>query len=170
MNEFLYIIVLIAEVLYYSMFMKFARKQGKFWKYIITFIINTILVFIFNSMNILSYLVFIMFTLFALKYIIKIKTSLFDMLVIFAMMLLKVLIETPTYMIFGNMFNIYVIGLIYSLIKIGLMLLLRNKLNILYKKLKKKWDNNNFYIRYIFTILMFAYSIISCIFIILYYM
>lgn len=170
MNTFLYVIILIVEIFYYSMFMKFTRKQGKFWKYILTFIINTGLIFIFNSMSVLSYLVFVMFTLFALKYIVKTKMSLFDMLVIFAMMIIKVLIETPTYIVFGNLFNIYVIGIIYSLIKIILVFLLRNKLNVLYKKLKKKWDNNDFYIRYIFTILMFAYSIISCIFIILYYM
>lgn len=170
MNVILYIIILISEILYYSMFMKFAKKEGKLWKYMLTFIINTGLIFIFNSMNVLSYLVFVMFTLFALKYIVKTKTSLFDMLVIFVMMIIKVLIETPTYMIFGNLFNIYIIGIIYSLIKIILMFLLRNELNILYKKSKKKWDNNNFYIRYIFTILMFAYSIISCVFIILYYM
>lgn len=170
MNTFLYVIILIAEIFYYSMFMKFTRKQGKFWKYLLLFALITIFFFFVGTDKIYSYLLLILTILYGLKYVVKIKTGLYDMLIIFIMLILKVLTETPIYMLLFNLFNIYIIGIIYSLIKIILVFLLKNKLNVLYKKLKKKWDNNNFYIRYIFTILMFAYSIISCIFIILYYM
>ena len=42
MNIILNAIVLIFEVLYYALFMKFARKDGKFWKYILLFSLMTI--------------------------------------------------------------------------------------------------------------------------------
>lgn len=37
-------IVLIFEVLYYSMFMYFSKKEGKFWKYIVSFTIITLII------------------------------------------------------------------------------------------------------------------------------
>lgn len=166
----LYIMVLIFEILYYSLFVRLTRKEGNFFKYIISFTMCTMIVFICNSNNVLAYLTFILSSLFFLKYLVRIKVSLFDMLMIFAMLLLKVTIETPTYMILYKFLDIYTIGIIYSLVKITTLILLRNKLNNVYKFLKIKWDNNNFYIRYIFTSIVFIYVIISSVFIVFYYM
>lgn len=170
MALFLYIIVLISEILYYSLFMKFTKKDGKFYKYILMFTLITIFFLFVGTDKVYSYLLLILTILYGLKYIVKVKTSIYDMLVIFIMLLVKVMIETPVYMIFFKLLDIYTIGIIYSIIKIIVLLLLKSKLNIFYKCLKVKWDNNNFYIRYIFTVVMFLYVIISSIFTILYYM
>ena len=166
----LYIIVLFFEVLYYSLFMKFTRKEGKFWKYLLTFVLETMIIFIFNSSSVITYFMFVITTLFFLKYLVRIKTSLYDMLFIFLMLFVKIIIETPVFILFNNLLDIYTIGIIYSILKTIILLLLKSKWNIIYNILKVKWDNNNFYIRYIFTIIMFLYIIISSIFVLLYYM
>lgn len=170
MELLLNIIVLVFEILYYSLFMKFSRKEGKFWKYILTFTLITIFFWFVGTNKIYSYLLLIFTILYGLKFIVKIKVSLYDMLIIFIMLLFKVFIETPIFMLFYNFLSIYIIGLIYSILKIIILNLLKNKLNTMYKVLKIKWDNNNFYIRYIFTVFLFSYTIISSIFIVLYYM
>lgn len=161
MTNLLNIIVLIFEVLYYSLFMKFARKEGKFWRYILLFIICTLFILIFNSNNLLTYLGFVLITLFGLKYICKMETSLYDMLVIIIMLFTKIIIETPLFMVFSFIPNRYMISIVTSIIKILIIYLLRNKLEKYYNKLKIMWDNNNFYIRYIFSIFMFIYCIIT---------
>lgn len=166
----LHIIVLIFEVLYYSMFMKFARKEGKFWKYLLLFSLITVILFIFNTNNLYVYLMFILLALYGLKYIVNVKISLYDMFVIFIMLILKLIIETPIYFVLYKYVNIYINGIITGLIKFLILFLLKDKLNIVYINLKKKWDNNNFYIRYIFSIFMFLYCIFSCLFIIFYYL
>ena len=51
---FLNILVLIFEVLYYSMFMYYAKGEGKFWKYILLFSIVSIFTGIFN-INVIWY-------------------------------------------------------------------------------------------------------------------
>ena len=170
MELLLNIIVLIFEVLYYSLFMKFSRNEGKLWRYLLTFTLITIFFWFVGTDKIYSYLLLIFTILYGLKYIVKLKVSLYDMLIIFIMLLFKVLIETPVFMLLYNFLSIYVIGLVYSVLKIIILNLLKNKLNIMYKVLKIKWDNNNFYIRYIFTVFLFSYTIISSIFIVLYYM
>lgn len=170
MDKILYIIVLMFEILYYTLFIKFSTKNGSFWKYILLFTTITLIGIIIGTNNLFSYLILILMILFGLKYVVKLKVGLYDMLIIFMMLIVKIIIETPTFLLFNNLFNIYVIGIIYSFIKIAVVLTLKNKLNFIYKFLKIKWDNNNFYIRYIFTILMFVYTITSCIFIIFYYM
>lgn len=166
MKLFLDFIVLLFEVLFYSLFMKFARKEGKFCKYLLTFILATILVIIFSSNSLVTYLIFVLFTYVSFKYIIKLKVSLYDMLIIFIMLLCKLLIETPFYVFLINRIDNFYVILITSIVKISLLCLLHNKVTKLYKELKVKWDRNNFYIRYIFSILMFTYTIASCIFLI----
>ena len=168
MELFLNIIVLIFEVLYYSLFMKFSRKEGKLWKYILTFILMTILILICNATQFPVYFVFIIMTLLSLKYIVKIKTTLYDMLIIVLMLFLKIVIETPLYIILFSFINNYIIGVIVNIIKLFILFLIRNKLNRIYKTLKIKWDNNNFYIRYIFSICCFTYCIITAILLIKY--
>ena len=77
MNILMNIIVLIFEVLYYSMFMYYAKKDGKFWKYILLFSLITILILILGSNNLISYIFFVLIALMGLKYFIKITSSIF---------------------------------------------------------------------------------------------
>lgn len=167
---FLNILVLIFEVLYYSMFMYFAKGEGKFWKYLLLFSILTIIIGIIGTNNILSYLIFVILSIFGIKYIVKVKTSVFEMLYIFIILLIKILIETPFYFLFIKIFNVYCIGILTGIIKTLVILLFKRKILLLYNYLNKLWVNNNFYVRYIFSILMLIYCILSCIFIIYYYL
>lgn len=166
MELLLNIVVLTLEILYYSLFMKFSRKEGKLWKYIALFILATIIVIVFSSNSLIAYLVFILFSYMSLKYIVKLKVSLYDMLIIFIMLFCKLLVETPCYIFLINILSNFCVIVITSIIKIGIISLLHVKINALYNKLKTKWDRNNFYIRYIFSVLMFTYTIAACIFLI----
>ena len=166
MNILLSIIIMAFEILYYSLFMKFTRKEGNILKYILMFTIINIFFCIVGTNNLYSYLLLILLILFGLKYFIKIKTNLYDMLVIFIMLLVKLIIELPFYVILINLISNISVIIITDIFKLLIVYLLKNKLNIFYKKLKIKWDNNNFYIRYIFCIMMFIYTIASCIFLI----
>ena len=165
MKMVLHIIVLIFEVLYYSMFMKFARKEGKFWRYLLLFSLITIVMIFIGTNTLYAYLIFVLLALYGLKYIVKIKTSFYDMFIIVIMMMLKLLIETPIYLICINFIknNHFIVTLLMDIIKIGILFLLKNRLNIFYIKLKKLWQNNNFYLRYIFTCIMYIYVIITII-------
>lgn len=168
MNILMNIIVLIFEVLYYSMFMYYAKKEGKFWKYILLFSLITILLIFTNTSNLYSYLVFVLLTLFGLKYIVKLKSKFYDMFVIFLMLAFKIIIEGIVYMgIYCFYENNFVLTMIVTLIKNGIVLLYKNKFNIIYNKLKIKWDNNNFYIRYTFIVFMFLFVIFSVIFLLI---
>ena len=161
----LHIIVLIFEVLYYSMFMKFTKKEGKFWKYLLLFSLITIVLIFIGTNTLYAYLIFVLLALYGLKYIVKIKTSFYDMFIIVIMLMLKILIETLIYLIFINFIknNHFIVTLLMDIIKIGILFLLKNRLNTFYIKLKKLWQNNNFYLRYIFTCLMYIYVIITII-------
>ena len=159
------VIVLIFEVLYYSMFMKFTRNDGKFWRYLLLFSLITIVMIFIGTNTLYAYLIFVLLALYGLKYIVKIKTSFYDMFIIVIMMMLKLLIETPIYLICINFIknNHFIVILLMDIIKIGILFLLKNRLNIFYIKLKKLWQNNNFYLRYIFTCIMYIYVIITII-------
>ena len=161
------LIVLTFEILFYSMFIKFAKNDGKFYKYAIVFIINTILITLLGSRNLMSYLVFVMTTLLMLKYVVQVKTSLYDMLVIIFMLIVKSMLEIPLFYLFAMCFSGVISTFLFQITKILLVLLLKDLIRTIYIKLKTKWDNNNFYIRYIFSILMFMYVIISCFFLII---
>ena len=149
--------------MYYSLFMKYSRKDGKLINYIILFIINTIMTLILGNQNLVTYLFFILLTYINLKYIIKEKISLYDMLLITIMLLSNLVIELPIFVLFYKLMkcNHFVTTLIFELTKILLIVLLRNKMNKLYQKGKLIWDNNDFNIRYIFTILIYLYVIIT---------
>ena len=162
MSLLMNIIVLIFEFLYYSLFMKIARKEGKFSKYLITFVINTFIILIFSSNNLITYFLFILFTYISLKYIVKTKVSLYDVLIILIMLVMNVIIQLPIYVICFNVLKIshFITTLIFETFKIIFIIMLKNKMNIYYNKMKKLWDNNNFYIRYIFSCSMFLYTIV----------
>lgn len=159
MNFILNIIIVISEVLYYSLFMKYAKKDGKFTNYILLFG-GISLIFCFVSHNNLeSYLALSIMMLLGMKYIVKVKTSLYDLLLILIMLFIKILIETPLYMLYTPLLSKYLTGLIVSATKIPIAILLQDKLNKMNTSLKRKWEHNNFYIRYIFSILLFLYCI-----------
>lgn len=160
---FINIIVLIFEILYYSMFMKFARKEGKFWKYLLLFTLVTISGLFIPTNTLLSYLYLILAILFGLKYIIKLKTSLYDMFFILIMIFFKLIIEYvlvfSTFFFFGK-----IISTIFMMIcKIAVLFIVRKQIKITYNRLKRLWYKNNFYIRYIFSCLMYVYVIITII-------
>lgn len=162
-------LVLTLEILYYSLFIKFARKESKFSKCLILFSIITIIGFLIGTNNLPSYLILILMMLFGMKYIINIKVTLYDMLIIVLMIILGILIQFPCYMILVKFIDdLYVMMTIYQLIKIIIVLLLKNRIASMYKKLYRKWSNNDFYIRYIFSVFMFLYAIASCLFIIIF--
>lgn len=73
--------------------MKFARKDGKLWGYLLLFTIMTAILLIIGTNNLYSYLIFILFSLYGLKCITKIKTSLYDMMTLTIMLLIKLVIE-----------------------------------------------------------------------------
>lgn len=159
------IIVLIFEVLYYALFMKFARKEGNFSRYILLFTLITILFTFLGTNQIYSYLLLILTIIYGLKYVIKVKISLYDMLVIIIMLFLKVIIEFPFIIVLYQLLKInqFIVTIIFDVVKIILLFKLSNKMNLYYIKMKKLWDNNNFYIRYIFSCSMFVYVIITII-------
>ena len=162
----LHIIVLIFEVLYYSMFMKFARKEGKFWKYLLLFSLITLIgIFTLTNQNLISYLTLVLLMLYGIKYIVRIKISLYDMLLIVIMLLLKLIIEFIIMLIFYELLNInqFISTMIFDFIKISFLLFFKDKIYSISQKFKRLWDNNNFYIRYIFTIGIYVYVIVSII-------
>ena len=166
MKMVLHIIVLIFEVLYYSMFMKFARKEGKFWKYLLLFSLITLIgIFTLTNQNLISYLTLVLLMLYGIKYIVRIKISLYDMLLIVIMLLLKLIIEFIIMLIFYELLNInqFISTMIFDFIKISFLLFFKDKIYSISQKFKRLWDNNNFYIRYIFTIGIYVYVIVSII-------
>lgn len=169
MNLLMNIIVLIFEVLYYALFMKFARKEGKFSRYVLLFTLLSIISVFIGTNHVYSHLLLIFNILLGLKYMTKTKVYLYDMLIIIIMLFISVIIQFPIYMIFINIFeNLFYVTLIYEIAKIIFVLLINKRMNFYYNKFHKIWDNNNFYIRYIFAICIFIYAIISCLFTIIF--
>lgn len=167
MALFLRVVVILFEILYYSMFMKFARKEGKFSRYLLLFILFSIISFFMNDSMIISYAIILLLILYGLKYVVKLKITFYDLFFIFVMMLIKVFIEiilALTLTIFIK--NIILCKVFMGIAKLLLLFVIKDKLGYLYKELHKKWDNNKFFIRYIFDILMFVYIIIACLFLI----
>ena len=101
-----------------------------------------------------------------LKYIVRVKTTFFDMFVIIAMLIVKTIIEflfcTVVYAITKNTFISLIIA---NFVKI-VIASNRIPLNNVYRYIKKMWDNNNFYIRYILMCLLYIYVICSVLFLI----
>lgn len=163
MNVIFNIIVLLFEVLYYALFMKFTRKEGKLWRYLLSFSLITIVGLFIGTTNLFSCLILIFMMTYGLKYVVKLKVSLYDVMIVLIMMLLNVLIEFPVYTILNGilMLSITTSTIIFEIVKLLTVLFLRKILNRMYFKLKAKWQNNNFYIRYLFTTFLYIYTIIS---------
>lgn len=159
------IIVLIFEVLYYSMFMYYAKSEGKFNRYILLFSLITIIILFVGNDSILSYFLFMILSFYGLKYIVKVNAYLYDMFVTFAMFFVSFLIPIPIYLI-GNLFtnNIFIITLSYCFTKVFIIFLTNKIINKIFKKLKVLWYKNIFIIRYIFIICAIMLVIFSCIY------
>lgn len=167
MALFLRILVIIFEILYYSLFMKFARKEGKYSIYLLLFTIIQVFFFFVTTNIFYSYLLLILMILYGLKFIVKIKITLYDIFFIFVMMLVKLFLELIfAFTITLIIKDINLCKVFLGLLKISFVLIINNKLYILYNKLYKNWVENKFYIRYSFTTLMFIYVIASCLFLI----
>lgn len=154
-------IILIFEVLYYSLFMYFSKKEGKFWKYLINFLLITIIGLFIGTNNLLSYLLLVLLMFLGLKYIVNVKMSLYDMLIIVIMLFFKMFIEFIIYFplsIIGDM-DYILSTIIFETFKNLFLIVIASELNGFYKGLKKVWDQNNFYIRYIFSCCVYIYII-----------
>ena len=155
------IIVLIFEILYYSMFMKFAKNEGKFWRYLLLFSLITIVMLFVGTNTLYAYLIFVLLALYGIKYIVKTKASLYDMVIIYIMLFVKLIIELAVsyFVYFLIINNTLIVTSVFAVIKIIVLLIMKNKMNLIYNHLKLKWDKNNFYIRYIFVVMNFLYII-----------
>lgn len=157
------IMLFILEVLFYSLFIKFSKKEGKIWRYILLFTLVSILIGFINSKKLISYFVFVLCTYLGLKYIVRIKASLYDMLVIVVMLLLNVTIEFPIYLIFYKLFhlNLIIVTIMFELVKLFVVVIGKRCFNENYLEFKNVWDRNDFNVRYGFTIIIYLYVIIT---------
>lgn len=163
MSLLMNIIVLIFEVLYYALFMKFARKEGKFSRYVLLFTLISLVLYIIGTQELYSYILLILMMVYGMKYVVKTKISLYDMLVVIIMLFVNIIIQLPIYIIFFNILGMshFITTLIFEIAKLLFVFILNTNMNIYYNKMKKLWDNNNFYIRYIFSCFVFIYFIIT---------
>lgn len=154
-------IVLIFEILFYSMFMYYSKKEGKFSRYLLLFSLITIFFSFVGTTRLISYVVLIFMMLYGIKHIVKVKTTLYDMFILSLMLIFKIVIEFIVVLLFYNLFGIIITTFILLIAKLLITFALKNKLNIFYKKMRIIWYKNNFYIRYIFSCLIVIYIIFS---------
>jgi len=151
------------EILYYSLFMKYARGEGKFWRYLLLYLLISIFFSFIGTKEFYSYLLLMLIMLLGFKYIVKTKTSIFDLLIITVMLVCKAFIELGVFYIYYCLLHCshYMVTILFELIKLLIVLLIGTNLNTLYLNLKRLWDNNNFYIRYITSVTLYAYVIVT---------
>ena len=160
------IIIMLLETLYYTIYLSYSRGSKQIGKYYISLLLSSFLVLIFGN-NLISYLIFIISIIFSIKKIIKEKASLYDVFNIIIMLAVKLITESISVLIFYNIFKSYVLSVIGIIsFKLILVFLIKKKLHLIYLKIKKLWDNNNFYIRYAFVIFTYLYVIVSVLFLI----
>lgn len=163
------IIILIMEVLYYSLFMKFTKRETNNYKNILFGIILVLFAFVGNC-NIYGTILMPIFGLFILNILFKNNTSLYDFMNILFMTIMKIIIEFPCYTILFSFIGLYGQAIVSSFIKILITILFRKKIKNIYIKYNIIWRQNNFYIRYIFTVGFYLYVILSLLFIFAYFM
>lgn len=162
--------ILITETIYYSLFMHYIKGNNNFFNYIKCFALVTIVGMVINTNYLISYFILMLLILLSMKYIAKDKLESYDMFSIFLMLFFKIIIEYTIVLIFYNLLklSIPIVLIIIAVGKLFFIYILENRIRLLNRFFHKLWINNNFYIRYIFTILMFIYVIISCITVVLY--
>jgi hypothetical protein len=145
--------------------MKFARNEGKLWRYLLLFSIITFIFSFVGTQQIYSYLLLILTILYGIKYVVRIKISLCDILTIVSMIMLKIVIELSSMFIFYGIFgfNQFITTIIFEIGKILFITITKENIFNYNKKIKIMWDKNNFYIRYFFSIFAITYVIISTI-------
>ena len=67
------IIVILLEIIYYSLFMKYSRKEGKFYKYILLFLLFSFITIFVDKRFLINYVLIFLFILYGLKYIVKLN-------------------------------------------------------------------------------------------------
>lgn len=154
-------IVLLFEILFYSMFMYYSKREGKFNRYLLLFSLITIFFTFVGTTQLISYVVLIFMMLYGIKHIVKVKTTLYDMFILSLMLIFKIVIEFIVVLLFYNLFGMYLTIFLFEIIKVLILIILKNKLNVFYKKMCIIWYKNNFYIRYIFSCLIVIYIIFS---------
>ena len=154
-------IVLIFEILFYSMFMYYSKREGKFSRYLLLFSLIIIFFSFVGTTQLISYVVLIFMMLYGIKHIVKVKTTLYDMFILSLMLIFKIVIEFIVVLLFYNLFGIIITTFILLIAKLLITFTLKNKLIIFYKKMRIIWYKNNFYIRYIFSCLIVIYIIFS---------
>lgn len=154
-------IVLLFEILFYSMFMYYSKREGKFSRYFLLFTLITIFFTFVGTTQLINYIVLIFMMLYGIKHIVKVKTTLYDMFILSLMLIFKIVIEFIVVLLFYNLFGIIITTFILLIAKLLITFTLKNKLNIFYKKMRIIWYKNNFYIRYIFSCLIVIYIIFS---------
>lgn len=159
--DLLNFVVLAFEIIYYSLFMKSIKREGKFWKYVVIFILITLLTLLFGSKTLLVYWMYIFIPIILMKYIFKIDVKLFDIFMILLVLIVKIIIEGTIVLLFKNLLGFTTITFIFEILKILVILLLGKIFNKIYLKGIEIWNNNNFYIRYFTSILLIIYTIIT---------
>lgn len=154
-------IVLLFEILFYSMFMYYSKREGKFSRYLLLFSLITIIGTIIGTDYLFSYVILVFLKLNGLKYIVKLKPQLYNLFILVTMLIFKIIIEGIVVLIFYNIFGMYITIFLFEIIKILTLIIFRNKLSLFYKYMYKLWYKNNFYIRYIFSCLIVVYVIFS---------
>lgn len=153
--------IIILEAIYYGLFMNFSKDDKKAIRYILLFIFIGVVGIFLNLNNIINYVILIFLILCGMKYFVKVKTYVYDIFTILLMMFFKIIIEGSLYNILIGKLNLIVTTLIFEAIKILFVFIISKYLNRVYVKGLKIWKNNNFYIRYITSILLIIYSIVS---------
>lgn len=158
------VIIFTLEVIYYSLFMHYADKRFNI-RCFITFLLANIISLFIGYGNFYSYLFYFIELSFIFR-ILKIKFTLYDLLFIIFSMIFKILIEFICFIILKDMMDLFVVTFLICVLKIFIIIFIKNKILFFYNHLKIKWNNNNFYIRYIFNITIFIYIIVSLLFVI----
>lgn len=158
------VIIFALEVIYYSLFMHYADKRFNI-RCFITFLLANIISLFIGYGNFYSYLFYFIELSFIFR-ILKIKFTLYDLLFIIFSMIFKILIEFICFIILKDMMDLFVVTFLICVLKIFIIIFIKNKILFFYNHLKIKWNNNNFYIRYIFNITIFIYIIVSLLFVI----
>lgn len=158
------VIIFTLEVIYYSLFMHYADKRFNI-RCFITFLLANIVLFFIGFDSFYSYL-FYFIELSLIFRILKIRFTLYDLFFIIISTLLKVFIEFLFFIVLRENMELFYVIFAIGIFKIFILVMLKNKISIFYNYLKIKWNNNNFYIRYIFNITIFIYIIASLLFMI----
>lgn len=162
------ILVLVFEILYYSMFLYYAKNKGKFKRYLLLFLFISLIGGFIGTNYLYSYMFLIMMIFLGLKYFVKIKVYFRDIFLILFMILLGTIIQFPIYFV-GSYFNLISVATIfYQVTKVILVYTFKEKIKKLYSKYVMLWKNNVFYIRFISIVLMYIYIIFSVLFLIIY--